>query len=180
MDHNTIPNPIAAGVTGMRTWDSLTFSERRIIEFMLDHDAEFGRDVRQAAGDDHDFALWLLAAGNAFADIVQAFPRDLADPAWRQWYKAPLSPRIAAKVALNLRLQLKPTAHIIDEQLVCPVCNAVGEIIEQDTAIRANQLDVDNGAIFAGTGDSHFEHTRNLCQRCGSTVRLPKPIEDWS
>jgi hypothetical protein len=30
-----------------------------------------------AAGDDRDFAVWLVDAGNAFADFTEAFPRDL-------------------------------------------------------------------------------------------------------
>jgi hypothetical protein len=176
--NTTTPDPSAASG---RAWDSLTFSERRTVQFLLDHDVELGRDVRRAAGDDHDFALWLMAAANAFADIVGAFPHDLADPAWRKWHSAwRLSPQLAAKVALNLWLRLTPTARVIDEQLACPVCDRVGEIVEQDKAVRFNSLDLCDGAIFAGTGDADFEHDRNLCQLCGSTVRLPSRIEDWS
>lgn len=172
--------PEAGGPLAPTRWDSLTFSQRRAVEFVLQRDREFGCAVRDAADGDYDFALWLLAAGNAFADIVEAFPYDLTDRVWRSCYRSRLSPAIAAKVALNGWLHLTPTARIVEGELMCPVCSSTGRIIEVDVATRGNDLTVSDGLIFAGTGDINFDHDRTVCERCASTVRLPQRVEDYS
>ncbi|RLK54437.1 hypothetical protein [Actinokineospora cianjurensis] len=159
-----------------RTWDSLTYGEAHAMRYFLDHDHDLGHEARRIAGDDHDLALWLVDAGNAFADGTKTFPDDLNHSCWREWRAAGLSPQVAAQVALHL----KPIARIVDERLICPVCGTADRIAERDVAVRHNQLYVSEGCIYAATESCDYEHDRFVCQHCGIDVRLPSRVEDWS
>jgi hypothetical protein len=157
-----------------RTWDSLTYSEAHGMRFFLNHDQELGREARRIAGGDHDLALWLVDAGNAFADQTKTFPHDLSHPCWREWRTAGLTPQAAARVALHL----KPMVQIADDHLICPVCGAVDQIAERDVAVRLNPLHVSDGTIHGSTESCDHEHDRYVCQHCGIDVRLPNLV-DW-
>lgn len=159
-----------------RTWTDLSFSEKHHLQFLLDHDHALGRVARFAAARDIDLAVWLMDAGNAFADETSSFPRDLGSPMWRTLYDNQLDPRAAAKVALH-RI---PMARIVNEQLVCPVCGTADRIVERDSATRHNELHVSGGEVFASNGDSDFYTDATVCDVCDTPVRLPKPIVDWS
>lgn len=162
--------------TTTRTWASLSYSEAHGMRFFLDHHHELGREARHIAGADHDLALWLVDAGNAFADQVKTFPNDLKHPCWREWRAAGLSPQVAATVALHR----KPMVRIVDERLLCPVCGAADQIAERDAAVRHNPLRVSDGRIYGAFEDCEFQHDRFVCQLCLSEVRLPSRVEDWT
>jgi hypothetical protein len=171
MGHTT---PDQQHESATRTWDSLTYSEAHAMRFFLDHDYDLGREARRVAGGDHDLALWLVDAGNAFADQANAFPDDLNQPCWRAWRTAGLTPQVAAKVALHR----KPMAQIVDERLVCPVCGAADQIAERDVAVRLNPLHVSDGNIHGSIESCDHEHDRFVCQHCDTDVRLPSRV-DW-
>jgi hypothetical protein len=65
---------------------------------------------------------------------------------------------------------------------VCPACQAVGEIAEEDKALRWNTISVgENHKIVACQGKHEFEHRRYLCTVCRTAVALPHgtTIDHW-
>ncbi len=173
MSENTESDP--AATRKRRSWNELSFSDRRTVEILLEH-ADFGRAVAENTRADHDFALWLLDASLAFADLTQEFPQDLADGIWRGWYADDVSPWVAARVALHH----KPMVRIDGGQLVCPVCQTPDEISARDVAIRYNPLTVQDGHVFGTAETPDFVHDQYICGHCDSSVRLPRGVEDFS
>ncbi|QYN17483.1 hypothetical protein [Amycolatopsis sp. DSM 110486] len=74
-----------------------------------------------------------------------------------------------------------PAVQMRDGSLVCPRCQAVDQIREVDSAIRWNELHVDEqgDVISVGGGDAHFETDHYECRACKGVVGFPFEITDW-
>ena len=71
--------------------------------------------------------------------------------------------------------------------LMCPICEGLDAIVEEDTAVRWNDLapEIDDSGPFANAalGESHvFENSGWLCTACGGRLSGPDwfEINDWS
>lgn len=74
--------------------------------------------------------------------------------------------------------QLAPV-EVTDTAIACPYCRTVGRVVEVDVAVRHNELHVDDGAVFAATGDTHFARSHFQCNACRRHVQVKTPIADW-
>jgi hypothetical protein len=118
----------------------------------------------------HDFAVWLNQVYDDFAAATDGAEfYDMSNVRWHQWYSQHMLPVTAVRIELHRR----PLARIVDDQLVCPVCETPDRILERDQAVRDNELHVEDGVIGVSLEDSNFETVRWFCGRCYSEVRLP-------
>lgn len=131
-----------------------------------------------AAGEDTTFAAWLIRSGQAFFAATGVYPLDITELHWRHKFTL----NLAADTAARMALRETPLITTEDGCLACPACGTVDQIIEQDSAVRYNRLslDTDCGRIFAALGDGDWHGDRVLCGHCETTLRLPRPIEDWT
>lgn len=165
----------AVRVTGrVPPWQDLPAPTQHLLSAYFDA-GEHGRMVWRASGHDHDFALWLAAISAEFTVRCGHVPADLTDKRWRHHYDATRSPAEAAQLDLHQR----PIVRIDDDELVCPVCGAAGQICEEDRATRRHELSIHGARIVASDDDHLFEHDRYFCGSCDTTVQLPQLIDHY-
>lgn len=155
------------------SWAGLPEATQRLLTAYFDGD-DHGRAVRQAAGANQDYAVWFTAASAEFTVRCGQFPTTLGERRWRERYDEGRSPKAAAQLDLHRRPMVLVNE---DEELVCPICDTVGHVREEDRATRVHDLSVHGDEIVPSEDDHLFEHVRYFCGSCDTTVQLPLPFE---
>jgi hypothetical protein len=178
-DHGALPLPWCQprprpAEQPVPAWSELDPEEARKLTLWFGTDELGQRILRAAAGDD-DYALWLAEVNRQHDGATGAESPNLDSPYWLVCFREGWTP------ARALASTGDATVIISDDSLICPKCGAKDSIREEDWAVRWNTLHVgENGAIFGGLGDSHFEHLRFVCNNCHVRVQLLVPVDDYS